>query len=150
MAARYAETIIALILLVLCAVAWIYIGGMRSGADIFPRMIVTALSILSLIYLVRSLLTSRQLAANIFIDKSRFAIVLLLTVIYISSFKFIGYFTATALFIPILSYLIGFKRPIYIIVATLAFLTCLYVMFVLVFRRALPSERIFVFIGGLF
>jgi hypothetical protein len=146
MTLRTAEPIIAVILCVLCVFAWIHTGSMSSGAQIFPRMILAALGVLSVIYLVRSVMADSSIN-EISLDKKKFVFILLITTSYVSSFIFVGYFTATFFYIPAVCYALGFRRLLYIFIADITFLLSVYILFVYSFGRAVPRELLFQIFG---
>ena len=54
--------------------------------------------------------------------------------------SYLGYFTASFLLIPVISWFLGYRNPKVILAATAGFLCFIYVMFILIFSRPLPRE----------
>ena len=138
MIARYSETITGLLLVALAAFAMFEASKMSGGARFFPMLVSGALGIFSLIYLVRSVLAARPSPPTI-PNAGKFFIVLIGSIIYINAIVAVGYITSTVVFIPLIAWLIGFRRPVFIIVTTLVYIVSVYVLFEVLFGRALPS-----------
>lgn len=133
------ETIAALILVSFAVFTWIQASAISGGAGIFPRLIVYVLAFFSLVYLVRSIAVARA-GTQVFEDIGIFLILLVASVIYINCVTYVGYVTSSLIFIPLMAWMIGFRRPLYILAVTLIYMASVYLLFEVVFGRPLPSE----------
>lgn len=148
MITRNAEAIAGLVLVCFAIFAWYASYSIRGSAAFFPSIIIIALGLFSVIYLARSLLAPRRIP-QVFERWWIFLIVLGLTIVYAMMVVKVGYITSTVVYIPLLAWIIGFRRPVYIAVTTLTYMVCVYVLFEIVFRRPLPSELFLEFVRGL-
>ncbi|WP_249979135.1 tripartite tricarboxylate transporter TctB family protein [Vreelandella olivaria] len=87
-------------------------------------------------YETRTGLTSQPMV----IDPARFGITLICCVIYYIALPVVGFYTSSTLFICILAFLLGERRPTIIIFIALSFIALLYGLFALVLKRSLPVE----------
>ncbi len=145
---RSAEVMAGLVLVAFSVFAWREAVAIRGAAAFFPMAIIAALGFFSLVYLVRSVLAGRQ-TETVFERWRIFVAALVISLIYINAVVHVGYITSTVFFIPVLAWVIGFRRPAYIALTTLIYLVCVYFMFEVVFRRPLPSEMLLEFIRSI-
>ncbi len=143
------EAIAGLVLLAFTAFAWNAATGIRGAAAMFPRAIIVVIGVFSLIYLVRSLVKGRK-SEPIFKRWHIFAVVLVGSVIYVQMVVAVGYVTSSLLFIPIMSWIIGFRRPIYIAVATTTYVASVHLLFDVVFNRPMPDDFTIELLRGFF
>jgi putative tricarboxylic transport membrane protein len=137
-----------LVLVAFAAFAWNEAGRIRGAAAFFPSIVIGALGVFSLIYLVRSVLAGRPGEA-MFERWWIFAAALVISLVYVNLVVRIGYVTSTAVFIPVLAWVIGFRRPVYIAVTTVVYLASVYLLFEIVFRRPLPTELLLEYLRSL-
>lgn len=145
---RSAEVMAGLVLVAFSVFAWREASMIRGAASFFPSLVIGALGIFSLIYLTRSVLAGRP-EEPVFVRGWVFVAALAISLVYVNAVAHIGYVTSTVVFIPVLAWVIGFRRPVYLAVTTVGYIICVYVMFELVFRRPLPSELLLEFLRGL-
>ena len=148
MITRNAEAVAGVALVAFAAFAWYQSYSIRGAAAFFPSLVIVALGFFSLVYLGRSLAAPRILAP-VFQRSWVFVTVFVLSVIYAYAVVSVGYLTSTIVYIPLIAYLTGFRRPVYLAVATLTYMVCVYVLFEIVFRRPLPSEMLLEYIRSL-
>lgn len=147
MTARYTEAMVGVVLVAFSAFALAQTLTISGGARIFPLIAVATLGLFSTIYLARSLLVPKE-TEPLVTRPGIFAIVLGLTLVYVNLAVAIGYISATIFYIPSVAWLIGFRRPVYLALTTVIYLVTVYVLFEVVFGRALPSELLFELIRG--
>lgn len=148
MTLRNAEVMAGLVLVAFSVFAWREAASIRGDAALFPSAIIAVLGFFSLAYLVRSVLAGREVE-TVFERWWIFVAALAISLIYVNAVVYIGYVTSTVFFIPVLAWVIGFHRPVYIIVTTVVYLLCVYFMFEVVFRRPLPSEMLLEFLRSI-
>jgi hypothetical protein len=147
MTARYTEAMVGVVLVAFSAFALAQTLAISGGARIFPLISVGTLGLFSAIYLARSLLAPKE-TEPLVTRPGIFAIVVGLTLVYMNLAVAVGYITSTILYIPAVAWLIGFRRPVYLAVTTLVYLVTVYVLFEVIFGRALPPELLFELFGG--
>ena len=131
------DGIAALVLLALSGAAWIETGTIPGEARLFPRLVLGVMGVLSVAMLVRSF-ARRTDAGPFFLAPGALAVTLALAVVYIAAVEVIGYFAATALFVPGLALALGLRRTLLLALTTLGFVAAVYLVFVVLFGRPLP------------
>lgn len=127
----------ALVLLALTGAAWLETGTIPGEARLFPRLVLAVMAVLSVAMLVRSF--ARRAETGAFVQApGALAITLGLAVVYIAAVEVIGYFAATALFVPGLALALGLRRKRLLALTTVGFVVAVYLVFVVVFGRPLP------------
>lgn len=127
----------ALVLLAVTGAAWVEIASVPGEARLFPRLVLGVMAVLSAAMLVRSF--ARRAETGPFVQTpAALAITLVLAVIYIGAVEVIGYFAATALFVPGLALALGLRRTLLVALTTVGFVAAVYLVFVVLFGRPLP------------
>lgn len=141
------ERLGALTVFVFCLGAWSMLDGMPEEAAFFPRLIVGLAFVLSIWWGVSSIIMQRaqvpagQDGSAGFLENPRnFFVFLLCLVAYIALIDTIGYFSASAMFILLTSLLLGYRHPLAVVLTAIGFITFIYVIFVVIFKRPLPVE----------
>lgn len=70
----------------------------------------------------------------------RFCATLACCLIYYTALPSVGFYTTSTLFIALLAYVLGERRPYIVLGITLGFIALLYLLFALVLKRPLPTE----------
>ena len=96
-----------------CLFAWSEAAQLRSAAGMFPRGVIALMGFFSVVYLLRSIFNGSATDA-LFPHARMFAVVLVGSVIYTLLVVTVGYVTSTVIFVPLISWMIGFRRPLYI------------------------------------
>lgn len=143
----------AVVALTVSGAAWWMSGRFPADAQVFPRMVLGLMGVLALVWLVRSFLPPGSRLAEpqaedaasaspepFFEHLGYFAGSIALIALYIFLVDALGYFTSTILFIPLMAVMLGYYRPVGIIVTTAAFVGGVYVIFVQLFSRRFPAE----------
>lgn len=162
---RLSERIGALVTLAVTGTAWWMSARFPIDAQIFPRMVLGLLGVLSLLWLLRTFVPpgSRFAAPEptpepgqedlpgaeaarpgevepFFIHLGYFLATLALLLVYVFLVGNIGYFTSTVVFMPVMALVLGYRRPLGVLLTTGIFVVTIYMVFVVAFRRRLPIE----------
>lgn len=65
-----------------------------------------------------------------------------LVVLYALSVDFVGFYTSTALSVPLVAYLFGFKNPFGLAIATIIVLSVIYLIFGFAMNQEFPTGRL--------
>lgn len=65
-----------------------------------------------------------------------------LVVLYALSVDFVGFYTSTALSVPLVAYLFGFKNPFGLVIATIIVLSVIYLIFGFAMNQEFPTGRL--------
>jgi predicted permease len=138
------DVICAAVLLALSVGAWMQAAELPSRAALFPRLDIALLFGFSVIYLLRSLwrAPASERTGPFFRNATRFVVALLLIVAYVLIFPRIGFFTATALFIPVFAVAIGSRSIANLVLGSAIFTVGAWVVFVVLLGRRLPPEKL--------
>ncbi len=78
-----------------------------------------------------------------FVDKQRFAIGAILSCLYVPAVGFIGFYTSTLVFIPLVGWIFGYRNKRVMAIVTAAFMAGIYFIFSFVMGKELPAELLF-------
>ncbi|MEM7441728.1 MAG: tripartite tricarboxylate transporter TctB family protein [Pseudomonadota bacterium] len=130
--------------LALLIAGWISLADIPAQARLFPRMIIGFTAFVTLAMGVRAYLAlgrgDGDPAWKMFEHLGRWAIAVIALPVYVLGVQSIGYFTSTLIFIPVLAFVLGYRRPLVAIAIALAFDVIIYVVFITVFERRLPAD----------
>jgi len=113
-------------------------------------------TVTGLMFLFAALLTGRSFLpafrnnefGKFFIAGRRLILGIAVTAAYFFLAGKAGFFTMTAIYIPVLSYLSGYRQLRTILLSTFVFCIVLWLTFDLAFNRPLPPEILVLWIGG--
>lgn len=134
----------AVIIFLVAAAAWWFSRDLPTEARLFPQIVILLMATLSIIMFAKTLKGEPRTDGEPFVKRpGNLLITVVGSVGYIFLVSQIGYFTATVLFMPGLALLLGYRNPVVIAVVTIAFLLLIWVVFVVIFKRPLPTEILF-------
>ncbi len=141
------EIIVTCFLLCFCAFAWLSLYHLPTNAKMFPNIIIGTMFISLLILLVRSAfgVSERIQGSTIagwkfFVHYKRFFLSVFLFSLCLFVIEKVGFFITSTLLIFSMAFLVGYRKYVSLIAATIGFLVLVYIVFVLVFERPLPKE----------
>ncbi len=143
------EVVAGLTLLAFSIFAWNQAAGIRGAAAMFPRFIIVVLGIFSLIYLARSIFNGRP-NETVFKSVPIFVTILIASIVYVQAVVAVGFVTSTVIFVPLISWIIGFRRKMYMAVTTVIYVMSMYFVFEVVFKRPMPDDILIQLVGRLF
>lgn len=147
MSIKSRERLAALVTFLLCAAAWSQIPYMPAEAALFPKLILGLAAVLALAWgaqtfrrpKARSEITDTSPAPFSENPRKLLSFIVCLGG-YVWLIDILGYFTSTALFMVVASFVLGFRRPGIIAAAVVGFVGFIYIVFVVIFQRPLPIE----------
>ena len=152
---QIAELITGAVLLSGVAFAAFNLASIPDEARMFPNIVLTIMAIASVMMMIRSLTgVSRRVQGSTIenwrftIDPVRCAGGIALFVVYLIAVEPLGYFTASALFIVAASIVGRFTNRKALPASALGFCLFVYLVFVLLFDRALPQELLLTVVTG--
>lgn len=133
-----------------------FMAGNYGASGAFPRLVSGIMIAAALVMLVRSVFRPpiltiteddapsdfRRLTAT---EAARSAIAIVLTMIYIALLKPIGFFTASAIYIPATAYGLGMRNHLVIWLGTAVYIVFTYFLFLKIFHTPLPAELLLKF-----
>lgn len=136
------DCVIACILAGFGAVLWWDSNAIAAAeAQMYPRLVLVALFGLAGLLFVRGLRMDRaHLGLPIVLEVRPFAAFLALTVVYAVAVAYAGFFTSSAVYVPLAAWLIGLRRPWLNAAVSAVFLVATWLVFVALFARPLPPE----------
>lgn len=131
----------AVVIFVVAALGWWWSGGFPVEAQMFPRVILGLMGLLAVIMFAKSFAGMATADDQPFIGNARnLAITVACFVGYIFLVSTIGFFTSSAIMLPAIALLLGFRNPVVIVASTAGFIAVVYFVFVEIFSRPLPAE----------
>jgi len=130
------ETTAAAALLALAIFAWTDAGAFAAEARVFPRLVAGVMGALAFAMLARSFFANEEARQRTFFKSFPYFLLCLALIFgYVFSTSALGYFTASAIFIPAFALLLGLRRPVVIIASTVGFVVLAKLVFVQAFLR---------------
>lgn len=137
------DTILSIILLLFCAIVFITSQQMPPGPKFFPEILSLILAVLSLILLFSSLKGKSIVKNNNnkenTINWKKFITIVAATFLYIFFIETIGYIISTFGLIILISWVLGYKNKVSLVIISLIVTMVLYSFFALVFNIPLPK-----------
>ena len=148
--AGVSDVIVAVAILVICLLSWNDLAGVNPEATQFPKAVILGLGVLAAIIGLRALLSVRRSRAvsgaaeadgwRFFVNWRHFVIALFCFAAYATAFPYTGFFSASVVFMAVVTAALGFRGYRTMAVTYLLFLIFVYVVFVLVFERPIPLD----------
>ena len=134
--------ITAVVLLMFTGAMWYFSADIAAESQMFPRLIMVPLAILSSVMLIQSFLPMfRSTRIRPFFVKPANLLASLVGIfVYILAVQWLGYFTSSVVFIPVFAYVLGERSWTMLGVSTILFLLMIYLVFVVAFERPVPIE----------
>lgn len=88
-----------------------------------------------------------EASAGFFDSPLRFGIICLASLAYCIGIAHIGYYTATAIFVPVSLLALGYRSPVGIALATAGYVFSTWLVITVLFSRPLPAERLLQIFG---
>ncbi|HBW38032.1 tripartite tricarboxylate transporter TctB family protein [Desulfosporosinus sp. BICA1-9] len=147
MSQRTVDRIIVLFLLVMSISLYVIAEGFPSGADTFPKVMLSFIFIFSLILLwttfrSKKIETSNEVKID-FRKAGRPYLTLIFCVIYVFGVQYLGFFVSTAIFGALFMMYLGVKNYLTILISLASLLSVVYLLFVLQLRVPLPKGILF-------
>lgn len=137
-----ADVIVGVILMLAGAYFYLLASKMNLEAAIFPKIILGTFILLSLAMTVQGFIRGKKGDENVTSIKfSELKIPLLIFIFitgYVVALEFLGFCSATAIFIPAVAMFYKNKKPIHIIATTAGMIGFLYLLFVVQLKLMLP------------
>lgn len=137
-------------LILLTGFGWAQTGSLSVGARMFPRLALVLLGILSVAYVLRTLLRAvpAETPEPFFTHAGRFFLALGLMAAFGLGFTRVGFVTAALLFVPAFALALGLRRPLLLAVGSVGFVAFVHLVFVTVLRRPLPPDLLLGLLTG--
>ena len=147
---KIVELVVALVVLALSLLGLTEAMGFTRASAYLPTAVMGFAAFLSAIWAIQSVVAMLRERPALTIEPKearRIATLAVLTGLYALSISWIGFFTATVIFLPLAAVLLGYRRPAGLATATVAFMALLYAVFGLLLKTPLPPELILSLIG---
>ena len=132
-----------------CAFFYAYSGSLSSGSRTYPMFTIGLLFFLTTFYLVQMILNARRFGVESGVDTVfagfkpvQFVVTLVLVIAYFFMMKYLGFFTATIVFM-VASLLYLKVRPVPMLISVVAMNLLIYFAFVKFLGVKLPSGLLF-------
>ena len=148
MATKWRDALTGLVVLGLSVGIYFLAGTYDERAALFPRLVTVVMMIAAAALFVRGVLrpaTAEPVDIGVMV---RTISVIGLTILYVVGVARLGYITASALFIPVVAFILGLRRPLPLLLTTIGFLVVVSWFFIVVFKVPLPRDLIVQLISG--
>ncbi|WP_337997802.1 tripartite tricarboxylate transporter TctB family protein [Oleispirillum naphthae] len=117
---------------------------------IFPQMVLGLASILGVLMIAQGLAKSRAGDAPLrfFKNRRRFLIACGMTGVYVAGINTIGFYTSTAILVPAVSVVFGYRKPLAIAISTAVFIAGMALIFGAAMNYQFPPELLLRLIRG--
>ena len=134
---------------ILAALGFWLAMGFSAEARVFPLIVLGPAIPVGLIIAVRGQMRLSRSGENpnFFTSPSRFFLAAAVMVLALIGLDYLGFLTTSAIVIPVMSYMLGFRKPLPVLATTFIFLAIVYIVFIQILSRPLPHE-IWTKIGG--
>jgi putative tricarboxylic transport membrane protein len=139
------DPIAAAVIFALSLTAFLLAGNYTGGAELFPRGIAAIMMVCSVLLFVKGVLrptSGERMSAG---EMRRVAFVILMTVLYILAVRFVGFTTASIIFVVVTAYALGIRNYLLIAVSAVVFVGLVSYLFRSIFHVPLPRELILTF-----
>ena len=137
------DRIAGVVIFTLCALLYQITLSFPTESAQFPRIVLIFMLGLSGWMVLRSFIFAdwRNMShETFFIHTGRFALAVATMGLYIFGINYLGYYTMTTLYIPIMAVLLGYRNKFAIIFSTVIYMAIILIVFDLLFERQLPKE----------
>ena len=118
--------------------------AMDFGADarVFPLLVLMPATVIGVLIAVRGQMRLWRERDNprFFVNPIRFFQIVFIMGLALFGLQYLGFLTTSAITIPVISFLLGFRKPLPVFVTTGLFLVIVYIVFIQILSRPLPTE----------
>jgi hypothetical protein len=143
------DHIAALIIFLFGAAVFYVAGDFPAAAALFPRAVAGIMMLAGIVIGIRATVSPKPATALEF-DRDatiRIGVVIGLTLLYVAGVRFLGYVTASVIFIPVTAWFLGVRKPVLLAATTVIFVSVIAYLFRSVFSIPLPREAILAVLG---
>ena len=138
------DHVAALIIFLSVAAVFYLAGDFLPAAALFPRAVAVIMMVSAIVIGLRATI-SKQPGVQAEFDREatiRIGAVIVLTILYVAGVRFLGYVTASVIFIPVTAWFLGVRKPVLLATTTVIFIGVIAYLFREVFSIPLPREAI--------
>jgi len=117
--------------------------SLPASSAIFPNMVLFLALVLGIAMAVQGFIKSggkEDRPARFFKNRRRFFIAIGLTVLYILGINTLGFYSSTAILVPVIALVFGYRRPLVIVLSTIVFVIATYLLFGVAMDYRFPPE----------
>ncbi|MCE2452412.1 MAG: tripartite tricarboxylate transporter TctB family protein [Nitrospinae bacterium] len=117
-------------------------GSFPEEAAFYPRMVIGLMIVLSVLMFIKSWLKSVRSSTfePFFIHNKRFFLSAFMALGYIAGVQYLGYYSASLIFIPAAAWALGYRNRFVMAATTVCYLLFIFVVFDQLFDRPLTQE----------
>ncbi len=136
------DRVASVIFFVVTTFLYFHAGSFPEEAAFYPRIVIGLMVILSVLMFVKSWLKSERIKAfePFFIHHKRFVLIAFMALGYIVGVQYLGYYSASLIFIPAAAWALGYRNRFVIAATTVCYLLFIFVVFDQLFDRPLTQE----------
>ena len=119
--------------------AWVATSYSGAGG-IYPIVLSLIMAFIGLIIASRGVRKSRAVPRVLMDAPFKLWLTVAACALYVAMVTLLGFYTASVLLLLILPVLLGFRRPLYLVLMTCIFMILVWVLFSVVLEKPLPAE----------
>ena len=121
------------------AAAWIATSYSGAGG-IYPIVLSLTMAFIGLIITSRAVRKISDVPRELMDAPSKLFLTLAACALYVAMVTVLGFYTASVLLLLLLPVLLGFRRPLYLVLTVFIFMITVWVLFSVVLEKPLPAE----------
>jgi hypothetical protein len=143
------DHIAALIIFLFGAAVFFVAGDFPPAAALFPRAVAVIMMIAGVVIAIRATVAPAPRSEPEFDREAtiRIGAVIGLTILYVVGVRWLGYVSASVIFIPVTAWFLGIRKPLLIAATTVIFVGGIAYLFREVFSIPLPREAVLALFG---
>lgn len=116
--------------------------GFSADSRVFPLLVLVPTTVIGLLIAVRGQMRLWRERDNprFFVNPIRFFQIVVIMGLALFGLQYLGFLTTSAITIPVISFLLGFRKPLPVFATTGLFLVIIYIVFIQILSRPLPME----------
>ena len=109
---------------------------------LYPRLVIGLMVILSILMFLKSFTKAERQKAfePFFIHRKRFLLCAVMMLSYIAGVQYLGFYSATLIFVPVAAFALGYRKRRVMVVAALSYLLFIFLVFGQLFDRPFTTE----------
>lgn len=134
------DILLGLLFLVL-GLAVVWQASSYSGASgTYPLVLGLAIAVVGALISLRATLARHSVSRELVQQPLHFALACVACIAYVALVVPLGFYTASALLMLFLPLVLGFRKPLYLILLAAGFIALVYIVFSIVLEKPLPAE----------
>lgn len=140
MSVIFGRLLTSLVLIAVSTYIWIESGEFPANGDQLPRFCAFVAAVILIVMLIKDLLSidKEKMKFDFSYQANKQFVILFFSILYVGSIFLIGYYVSTALFLVLGCFLVGVRKPRFVMFTVIITLPLMYAFFELFLQAGLP------------